>query len=68
MGTTTITDFADLRWSAAELHAWALGDVAALEGVRRIANPYTKPEETHLRDCWDQGHCGWPLAKDGAVA
>lgn len=63
MGTTTITDFSDLHWSRDELHAWALGDVAATEGVRRVANPYSPGD---LYDAWDQGFLGFPLASPDA--
>lgn len=54
-----ITDFAAFRWNRAEIHAWNEGDTAALEGVRRSANPHPPGP---LFDAWDQGHLGFPLA------
>jgi hypothetical protein len=60
METATITDLRELRRPSGVEHAWVEGDNAALDGVRRTANPHTGAHE-HLAEAWDLGHRGIPL-------
>lgn len=64
MADQTVTDFAELRRPPGVEHAWNEGDVAALEDVRRTANPYSGVDDV-LAEAWDRGHCGLPLPDTG---